>query len=73
MKWTIKLAFEAVPGSPIEQKPGIRAGRGNLSSMLGGAAWLFWYDRTRMHSTLNHVGPVQFEQDRTDTGVKIAA
>jgi putative transposase len=26
-------------------------------------AWLLWYNRTRMHSTLNYVSPMQFEQD----------
>jgi len=25
-------------------------------------SWLLWYNRTRMHSTLNYVSPVQFEQ-----------
>ena len=29
-------------------------------------AWLLWYNRTRMHSTLNYVSPMQFEQDWTD-------
>ena len=36
-------------------------------------AWLLWYNRTRMHSTLNYVSPVQFEQDWMDATVKIAA
>jgi len=36
-------------------------------------SWLLWYNRTRMHSTLNYVSPVQFEQDWTDAAVKIAA
>jgi len=36
-------------------------------------AWLLWYNRTRMHSTLNYVSPVQFEQDWTDATAKIAA
>jgi putative transposase len=36
-------------------------------------AWLLWYNRTRMYSTLNYVSPVQFEQDWTDATVKIAA
>ena len=36
-------------------------------------AWLLWYNRTRMHSTLNYVSPMQFEQDWTDATVKIAA
>ena len=26
-------------------------------------AWLLWYNRTRLHSTLAHVSPMQFEQD----------
>lgn len=25
-------------------------------------AWLLWYNRTRLHSTLNYVSPMQFEQ-----------
>jgi len=36
-------------------------------------AWLLWYNRTRMHSTLNYVSPVQFEQDWMEATVKIAA
>jgi putative transposase len=36
-------------------------------------AWLLWYNRTRMHSTLNYVSPMQFEQDWTDAMTKIAA
>ena len=36
-------------------------------------AWLLWYNRTRMHSTLNYVSPMQFEQDWTDAAEKIAA
>jgi transposase InsO family protein len=36
-------------------------------------AWLLWYNRTRMHSTLNYVSPMQFEQDWIDATVKIAA
>jgi hypothetical protein len=35
-------------------------------------AWLLWYNRTRMHSTLNYVSPMQFEQDWTDARMKIA-
>jgi transposase InsO family protein len=27
-------------------------------------SWLFWYDRSRLHSTLAYVSPMQFEQDR---------
>ena len=26
-------------------------------------AWLLWYNQTRLHSTLNYVSPVRFEQD----------
>jgi putative transposase len=36
-------------------------------------AWLLWYNRTRMHSTLNYVSPMQFEQDWTEATLKIAA
>jgi transposase InsO family protein len=36
-------------------------------------AWLLWYNRTRMHSTLNYVSPIEFEQDWNDAAVKIAA
>jgi putative transposase len=36
-------------------------------------AWLLWYNRTRLHSTLNYVSPMQFEQDWMDATVKIAA
>ena len=36
-------------------------------------AWLLWYNRTRMHSTLNYVSPMQFEQEWTDAAEKIAA
>ncbi len=36
-------------------------------------AWLLWYNRTRMHSTLNYVSPMQFEQSWMDASVKIAA
>jgi putative transposase len=25
-------------------------------------AWLLWYNQSRMHSTLNYVSPLQFEQ-----------
>ena len=36
-------------------------------------AWLLWYNRTRMHSTLKYVSPMQFEQDWADESAKIAA
>jgi putative transposase len=36
-------------------------------------SWLLWYNRTRMHSTLNYVSPIEFEQDWTDATVNIAA
>jgi transposase InsO family protein len=36
-------------------------------------SWLLWYNRTRMHSKLNYVSPMQFEQDWTDRTTKIAA
>jgi putative transposase len=36
-------------------------------------AWLLWYNQTRMHSTLNYVSPVQFEQDWVSAQMKIAA
>jgi transposase InsO family protein len=36
-------------------------------------AWLLWYNRTRMHSTLNYVSPMQFEQDWTEATAKSAA
>jgi transposase InsO family protein len=26
-------------------------------------AWLLWYNRTRLHSTLNYVSPIRYEQD----------
>ncbi len=26
-------------------------------------AWLLWYNRTRLHSTLNYISPVEFEQN----------
>ena len=34
-------------------------------------AWLLWYNRTRMHSTLNYVSPIEFEQDWMEATVKI--
>ena len=36
-------------------------------------AWLLWYNRTRMHSTLNYVSPMQFEQHWSNTLAQIAA
>ncbi|MGC9200306.1 MAG: IS3 family transposase, partial [Acidobacteriaceae bacterium] len=36
-------------------------------------AWLLWYNRTRMHSTLNYLSPMQFEQDWTEATMKIGA
>ena len=36
-------------------------------------SWLLWYNRTRMHSTLNYVSPIEFEQDWADRTLKIAA
>ena len=36
-------------------------------------SWLLWYNRTRMHSTLNYVSPMQFERNWTDATMKIAA
>jgi transposase InsO family protein len=35
--------------------------------------WLLWYNRTRMHSTLNYLIPMQFVQDWLDATEKIAA
>ena len=36
-------------------------------------AWLLWCNRTRMHSTLNYIGPVQFERDWKEATTTIAA
>jgi putative transposase len=36
-------------------------------------AWVLWYNRTRMHSTLNYVSPMQFEQAWSEEASKIAA
>jgi putative transposase len=36
-------------------------------------SWLLWYNRTRMHSTLNYLSPMQFEQNWKDARGKIAA
>jgi transposase InsO family protein len=35
-------------------------------------AWLLWYNRTRLHSTLSYVSPIKFEQDWNDA-MEIAA
>jgi putative transposase len=35
-------------------------------------SWLLWYNRTRMHSTLKYVSPMQFEQDWTNATMTIA-
>jgi len=36
-------------------------------------AWLLWYNQTRMHSTLNYLSPVEFEQCWQEATEKIAA
>jgi len=36
-------------------------------------AWLLGYNRTRMHSTLNYVSPMQFEQDWNEAMKAVAA
>jgi transposase InsO family protein len=36
-------------------------------------SWLLWYNRTRMHSMLNYVSPMQFEQNWMNATAKIAA
>jgi putative transposase len=36
-------------------------------------SWLLWYNRTRMHSTLKYVSPIEFEQNWMEATVKIAA
>jgi transposase InsO family protein len=35
-------------------------------------SWILWFNRTRMHSTLNYVSPMQFEQDWTNSTMTIA-
>jgi len=35
-------------------------------------AWLFWYNQTRMHSTLKYVSPIEFEQNWADAKMRIA-
>jgi putative transposase len=36
-------------------------------------AWLLWYNRTRLHSTLNYVSPIKFEQDWNEAITTVAA
>jgi putative transposase len=36
-------------------------------------AWLLWYNQTRLHSTLNYVSPIRFEQDWEEARMKVAA
>jgi len=36
-------------------------------------AWLLWYNRTRMHSTLGYVSPMEFEQDWNQAPLSKAA
>jgi putative transposase len=36
-------------------------------------AWLLWYNRTRLHSTLNYVSPIKFEQDWNQAITTVAA
>jgi transposase InsO family protein len=36
-------------------------------------AWLHWYNRTRLHSTLNYVSPIQFERDWNKAVTPVAA
>jgi putative transposase len=36
-------------------------------------AWLLWYNRTRLHSTLNYVSPIRFEQDWNEATATAAA
>jgi putative transposase len=36
-------------------------------------AWLLWYNQTRLHSTLNYVSPIRFEQDWEEARMKAAA
>ncbi len=36
-------------------------------------AWLLWYHRTQMHSTLHGVSLMQFQQDWTEAARKVAA
>jgi putative transposase len=34
-------------------------------------AWILWYNQTRMHSTLNYISPIQFEQNWTAAMMKL--
>jgi transposase InsO family protein len=36
-------------------------------------AWLLWYNRTRLHSTLAYVSPMQFEHNWLTTHAKKAS
>jgi len=36
-------------------------------------AWLLWYNQTRMHSTLNYLSPIEYEQACKQATAKIAA
>ena len=36
-------------------------------------AWLLWYNRQRMHSTLNYLSPAEFENRWQNTGSRVAA
>jgi putative transposase len=36
-------------------------------------SWLLWYNQTRLHSTLNYVSPIRFEQDWDEARMKVAA
>ena len=35
-------------------------------------AWLLWYNRTRLHSTLNYVSPIKYEQDWNEALTAVA-
>jgi len=56
-------------GTPAWEKRRRSSQRGKDETI----AWLLWYNRTRMHSMLNYVSPVQFEQDWMEATEKIAA
>ena len=36
-------------------------------------AWLLWYNRQRMHSTLNYLSPAEFESRWENAGAQAAA